>query len=141
MDLTEITSVPVIVTVVYGLLTLYKHCITSEKLTKIIPLLAVLLGTVLGIVFFYASPELIPAKNVVFAALIGGVSGLAATGTNQIFKQLTKANIVISAEKPLVEEPPVEEVSPIEETLIEEPKAEEPKAEQAKKRTRKKDIS
>ena len=86
----EIVSVPVIVAIVYGALALYKLFVKAEKWIRLIPLWAALLGVVLGIVAFYAAPDIIPADNVLVAILIGGSSGLAATGTNQIVKQLTK---------------------------------------------------
>ncbi|MGI6522817.1 MAG: hypothetical protein ACOX2Y_02930 [Christensenellales bacterium] len=44
----------------------------------------------MGVIAFYAAPEIIPANNVLLALLIGGSSGLAATGTHQVFKQLHK---------------------------------------------------
>lgn len=62
----------------------------SRKWIRLIPLWAALLGVVFGIVAFYAVPGIMPADNVLVAILIGGASGLAATGTNQIYKQLTK---------------------------------------------------
>ena len=43
-----------------------------------------------GVVAFYAVPQIIPAENVFVAIIIGGASGLTATGTNQAIKQLTK---------------------------------------------------
>lgn len=90
-NLVEIASVPIIVSVVYGALALYKNLVGGkEKLIKIIPLIAAALGVVLGIIAFYAAPEIIAADNIFTAILVGGASGLAATGTNQIFKQLTK---------------------------------------------------
>ena len=88
--LIEITSVPVIVAIVYGALALYKYLVKAEKWIRLIPVWAVLLGVILGIIAFYAVPAIMPADNVFVAILIGGASGLAATGTNQIFKQLTK---------------------------------------------------
>ena len=89
-NLIEITSVPVIVAIVYAALALYKHFVKAEKWVRLIPLWASLLGVVLGIVAFYAVPAIIPADNVLVAILVGGASGLAATGTNQIYKQLSK---------------------------------------------------
>lgn len=89
-NIIEITSVPVIVAIVYAALALYKHFVTAEKWVRLIPVWAALLGVALGIVAFYAIPEIMPADNVLVAILIGGASGLAATGGNQIYKQLTK---------------------------------------------------
>jgi hypothetical protein len=90
-NLLQIVAVPVISAIVYGALALYKYAVNGkEPLIRVIPVIAVILGVVLGIVAFFATPDIIAADNVFTAILIGGASGLAATGTNQIFKQLTK---------------------------------------------------
>ena len=90
MDLIQVTSVPIIVAVVYVALYVYKQVVKQEKFICIIPIIAALLGAVLGITAFYCLPDIIAAVNVLAAILIGAASGLAATGANQIFKQLTK---------------------------------------------------
>lgn len=83
--------VPIIVSVVYGGITLLKKAVNnSEKVLRFIPIIAAAFGAVLGTVAFFAMPEIIPASNAFVAILVGGASGLAATGTNQIFKQLTQ---------------------------------------------------
>jgi hypothetical protein len=46
---------------------------------------------VLGIAGLYLMPDF-PAKDIINALAVGIVSGLAATGVNQIYKQLTKTN-------------------------------------------------
>ena len=90
-NLIEIISVPVIAAIVYGALAGYKILVDGkEKLIKIIPVIAGALGVVLGVIAFYAVPDIIAAENVLTAILVGGASGLAATGTNQIWKQFTK---------------------------------------------------
>ena len=91
----EIICVPVIVSLVYSLMALYKKYISkeNEKLTRIIPIIAGVLGIIAGIVCFYAFPSIISATNIWVAILIGGASGLSATGCNQIFKQLAKFGI------------------------------------------------
>ena len=87
----EFATVPIIISVVYGVIALLKkETKGSEKILSRLPLIAAILGAVLGAVAFFAIPDLIPAGNVFVAILIGGASGLAATGTNQIFKQLSK---------------------------------------------------
>lgn len=92
-NLIEVVSVPIIVSIVYGALALYKHIVDGkEKFIKIIPVIAAVLGVVLSIIAFYAAPAIIAADNIFTAILIGGASGLAATGTNQIFKQLIQKN-------------------------------------------------
>ena len=76
---------------------IYKRYIAKDKkvLVAIIPIIAGALGIVFGIVCFYAFPVIISATNLGVAILIGGASGLSATGCNQIFKQLKKYGIEV----------------------------------------------
>ena len=54
---------------------------------KWLPVICGLLGGVLGIVGMYVMADF-PAADVITAAAVGIVSGLAATGANQVYKQL-----------------------------------------------------
>ena len=91
MSAFDFITVPIIVSVVYGGITLLKKAVKChEKLMRFLPLIAAGLGAVLGIVAFFAMPEIIPASNAFVAILVGGASGLAATGCNQAIKQLLK---------------------------------------------------
>lgn len=56
---------------------------------KWIPVVVGVTGMILGVAGLYVMPDF-PAKDVINAAAIGIVSGLAATGINQIGKQLQK---------------------------------------------------
>ena len=85
----EIISVPVIVTIVYGMMELLKNAFGSERFNKFIPLLAVIFGALLGFIAYYVYPAIIPAENAFTAILIGAASGWAATGANQTYKKLT----------------------------------------------------
>jgi len=88
-NLIQIISVPVIAAIVYGALAGYKLIVNGrENWIRIIPVIAGVLGVILGIIAFYAAPGIIAADNVLTAILIGGASGLAATGANQVWKQL-----------------------------------------------------
>lgn len=87
----NVISVPAIAAVVYAVIAIIKHAVgENEKFKRFIPLIAAALGVAFGIVCFYALPSIIPADNVVVAIVIGGASGLTATATNQIVKQLGK---------------------------------------------------
>ena len=87
----NLISVPAIAVVVYWVINIIKHAVgENEKFKRFIPLIAAGLGIVCGIVCYYALPSIIPAPNIVVAIVIGGASGLTATGTNQIIKQLGK---------------------------------------------------
>ena len=91
MEYLELISVPAIATIVYWVINIIKYSVQeNEKSKRFIPLISAALGAVLGVVAFYALPSIIPADNVCVAILVGGASGLTATGTNQIIKQLTK---------------------------------------------------
>lgn len=56
---------------------------------KWIPVICGLVGAVLGILGMHIMPDF-PAGDIMTAAAVGIVSGLAATGIDQIGKQLTK---------------------------------------------------
>ena len=91
MDYLNLISVPAIATAVYLIIEVLKKAVgTSEKFVRFLPLIALGLGAVAGIICFFFIPTIIPADNLVVAIIIGGASGLTATGTNQIIKQLSK---------------------------------------------------
>lgn len=54
-----------------------------------LPVLCGVTGGVLGIVGFYLMPDF-PASDILTAIAVGIESGLAATGSHQIYKQLSK---------------------------------------------------
>lgn len=54
---------------------------------KWIPVICGVSGAVLGVVGMYQIPDF-PAGDIINAAAVGSVSGLAATGINQMYKQL-----------------------------------------------------
>lgn len=85
----ELISVPAIATIVYWIINIIKYTVNeNEKFKRFIPLTAALLGAVLGVVCFYGLPTIIPTDNLLVAIVIGGSSGLTATGFNQIMKQM-----------------------------------------------------
>ena len=65
----------------------------AVKLSRVdnrwIPVICGLVGAILGIVGMHTMPEF-PATDRITAAAVGIVSGLAATGADQIGKQLNK---------------------------------------------------
>lgn len=93
----EIICVPAIVSTTYALIELYKKWIAKgrEKYLAFIPLVALILGGILGVSIFYIEPSLIIANDVWWALIVGLASGLSATGTNQVFKQLKKVGIEV----------------------------------------------
>ena len=55
--------------------------------SKFIPIICGVCGAVLGVVGMFLMPDF-PATAYITAAAVGIVSGLAATGANQVIKQL-----------------------------------------------------
>lgn len=91
MDYLNLISVPAIASAVYLIIEVLKKAFNnSEKFLRLIPLVSLFIGAIAGVVCFFFIPSIIPATNVVVAIIIGAASGLTATGTNQIIKQLTK---------------------------------------------------
>lgn len=87
--MSEFVSVPAIVVVCY-LIGLCVKTFGGDKVEKFIPCICGICGAILGIVVFYTIPDFIGATNWITALAIGIVSGLSATGANQVYKQLTK---------------------------------------------------
>lgn len=88
----EFVSVPCIVLIVYMIIEVIKLCTKNAVVSKLFPMISCVLGIGLGLVAFFCCPSVIPAGNVLSAILIGGASGLSATGANQIVKQLISKN-------------------------------------------------
>ena len=89
--LNEFAAVPAIGVIVYLIAEIFKVAANGrESWLKFIPVLCGVLGGALGIAGWLFVPGYIPAENIFTAAAIGIISGLAATGINQVYKQLTK---------------------------------------------------
>ena len=58
---------------------------------KFIPIVCGVVGLLLGLAGLYLGVPDFPAGDPITAAAVGVVSGLAATGVNQVYKQLTKS--------------------------------------------------
>jgi uncharacterized membrane protein len=86
-------SIPAIVAAVYTIIDLAKTAVgESEKFKRFIPLIATGIGALIGALLFYVEPGIIAAHNLLTAIVIGAASGLTATGTNQVVKQLSDKN-------------------------------------------------
>lgn len=61
---------------------------TPFQNNQLIPIVCGGVGLILGLVCFFAGLDVLPAADPVSAAAVGVVSGLAATGIDQVKKQL-----------------------------------------------------
>lgn len=85
MDFMGITGVAGIVVICYLVGLVVKA--TPWNNNKIIPIVCGMAGAALGVAGMYVMPEF-PAADPITAVAVGIVSGLAATGADQIAKQL-----------------------------------------------------
>ena len=86
MDILGIAAIPVITVIVF----LIAEGIKATPLdNKWIPVICGFCGGCLGVVAMYVMPEF-PAHDILTAIAIGIVSGLAATGAHQVYKQLSE---------------------------------------------------
>lgn len=69
-----------------------------------IPIICGVSGLVLGLIAFYIQMPDMPASDPITAAAIGTVSGFAATGINQVYKQQLKANMEALAAEENIDE-------------------------------------
>ena len=84
-------SVPCIVAAVYWTINLIKYTAkNNETFMRFIPMLAAFLGVLYSVVCYFAVPNLLPVDNLLVAIVLGGASGLTATGFNQVIKQINK---------------------------------------------------
>ena len=81
-----IVAVPVITVIVFLIVEAVKATPLDNKW---LPVIAGATGGILGIVATFVMPDF-TAKDPLTALAIGIISGLAATGAHQIYKQLTK---------------------------------------------------
>ena len=88
MDITTlgVASVAAITVICYLVGLLVK--LTPWDNDKLIPVVCGLAGALVGLLWFFAGWADYPATDPITAAAVGIVSGLAATGINQVYKQL-----------------------------------------------------
>ena len=86
----DFVAVPAIVVVCYFVGLMIKTLGPSEELDKWIPVICGVCGAVLSIIAYFTIPGYIHAENWLVALVLGIISGLSATGANQIYKQFSE---------------------------------------------------
>lgn len=84
-----VSGVPIIMAACYLLIEAVK-IIGGKRdwLMKLLPIISALLGGGLGALLYLTLPQLLPASNIAVSIVLGLFSGLSATGSNQILKQM-----------------------------------------------------
>lgn len=94
-QITEIYGIPAIAAMCYILIEFFKVLLPQDKKSKAIyPLASAFIGMLLGIALYFADSEAMIADTIGGALVMGFVSGLSATGGNQIIKKLSRKQMV-----------------------------------------------
>jgi len=83
--------VPAIVLVVYLIAEFLKmYVVKTDEQKKVLPILCGAIGAVIGVLLYFFYPAGLGGMDFSAAIINGAFSGFAATGCNQIYKQLKK---------------------------------------------------
>ncbi len=109
MDFDAVT--PGIVVTVYAVVELLKYFwLKTNNQRALLPVFAVISGAAIAVAIYVLYPQGLAATNIVEAIATGGLSGIAATGCNQLWKQYQKYSGNIEGDGNLneneVQEPP-----------------------------------
>lgn len=80
--------IPAIMVISYLITEIFK--LVFKKYKKILPIVAGSSGAIISIISYFISPNLLGEADLVTSIAIGIISGLSATGSNQLVKQLLK---------------------------------------------------
>lgn len=99
LDLTQYVPNLALVLVLYCVAEILKALfIKTDERRKIIPVICGLLGAVAAVGIFMVQPYLLNCANILDAVICGIISGFAATGANQVYKQIKKDASTINNE-------------------------------------------
>ena len=84
----NVIIIPSIVIISYLVTEFFKIILKVNK--KFLPVISGLAGGCIGIVAYFAVPSLLDGFDILSAIAIGIVSGLTATGSNELIKNLLK---------------------------------------------------
>ena len=91
----DFCSIPVIAALCFGFIEVLKRTFHYDaKLKNAYPLIAAILGTSLGVIAHVVDPSIMITDSVLASALAGMVSGLSATGSNEIIQRMRQPRIV-----------------------------------------------
>ena len=87
-DILELIVIPTILVISYLVTEIFKLFVKK----KFLPVISGVTGAILGVIAYFLTPTLIDNTNLLTSIAIGIISGLGATGSNQIIKQLKKGD-------------------------------------------------
>ena len=84
-----IVTLPVIIVICYITGEIIKIVFNNKtKIKKLIPFILGMLGGIIGVLIYITNKELIQTTSIWESILVGTISGLSSTGTNQLIKKI-----------------------------------------------------
>lgn len=94
MVVSEICSIPAIAVFCFCFIEVLKRTLHyNDKIKNAYPLISALLGAGLGVIVYLADPRVMVTDSVISSALAGMVSGLSATGSNEIIQRMKQTKV------------------------------------------------
>ena len=85
----NIVTLPVIIVICYITGEIIKIVFNNKtKIKKLIPFILGMLGGLIGVLIYITNKELIQTTSIWESILVGTISGLSSTGTNQLIKKI-----------------------------------------------------
>ena len=88
MEMMEICTAPIITALCYGIIEILKRVLDHQRMKNAYPLISALIGASLGVVAHFAEPALMMSDSLFGSALVGMLSGLSATGGNELLRRI-----------------------------------------------------
>lgn len=90
MDISAYVDIPIMVIVYFFVEIIKRVFLKTDRQRSMIPVIAAATGAVISILIFIIWPMVSTNVSVLNAFASGAISGSAATGSNQIYKQITR---------------------------------------------------
>lgn len=91
MDLSEVSSIPLIMIICYVVIEIIKVIFKKNKVVKkLVPYISIILGGLIGLIIHISDRSYIESKSIYESILIGLISGGVNLGSNQIINKLFK---------------------------------------------------
>lgn len=98
MDISAYIDIPILVITYFFVELVKRKFIKSDRQRSLLPIISAATGAVISMIIFVVWPSISTNVNLLNAFASGAISGSAATGSNQIYKQITRFFTVTSDE-------------------------------------------
>lgn len=90
MDISAYIDIPILVITYFIVEVVKRKLLKNDKQRGLLPIVAAVTGAVISMAIFVVWPAISTNVNLLNAFASGAISGSAATGSNQIYKQITR---------------------------------------------------